>query len=128
HFNKYIEIFDINRIKDIKDTKDTFVISKSFSINSFLEKYKSIFIHNKVKVELKFSKNRADFIKGNKWYINEEIEELENGEVLFKVYVENLQEIKRWILGFGKDVQVLEPKELKFQLIEEISELNNIYN
>ena len=60
--------------------------------------------------------------------MNEEIEELENGEVLFKVYVESLQEIKRWILGFGKDVQVLEPKELKFQLIEEISELNKIYN
>lgn len=37
-------------------------------------------------------------------YVNEEIKELENGEVLFKVYVENLQEIKRWILGFGKDV------------------------
>ncbi len=81
-----------------------------------------------MKVELKFNKNRADFIKGNKWYVNEEIEELENGEVLFKVYVESLQEIKRWILGFGKDVQVLEPKELKFQLIEEISELNKIYN
>ncbi|ENK1244679.1 helix-turn-helix transcriptional regulator [Clostridium sp. FAM 1755] len=128
YFNKYIEIFDINRIKDIKVTEDTFVISKNFSINNFLEKYKNIFTHNKVKVELKFNKNVADFIRGNKWYINEEIKELENGEISFKVYVENLQEIKRWILGFGKDVKVIEPKELELQLIKEISELSNIYN
>ncbi|EJO5348412.1 WYL domain-containing protein [Clostridium botulinum] len=128
HLNKYIEIFDINRIKDIKETKDKFIISKDFSMNSFIKKYKTIFIDNKIKVELKFSKNIAGFIKNNKWYINEEIEEVENGEVIFKVYVENLKEIKMWILGFGKDVQVLKPKELKIQLIKDIAELNNIYN
>ncbi len=128
HFNKYIEIFDINRIKDIKLTDDTFVISKNFSINNFLERYKNIFAHNKIKVELKFNKNVADFIKGNRWYVNEEVNELQDGEILFKVYVENLQEIKRWILGFGKNVKVMQPKELKLQLMEEISELNSIYN
>ena len=128
HFNKYIEIFDINRIKDIKLTDDTFVISKNFSINNFLERYKNIFAHNKIKVELKFNKNVADFIKGNRWYVNEVVNELQDGEILFKVYVENLQEIKRWILGFGKNVKVMQPKELKLQLMEEISELNSIYN
>ncbi|WP_251861089.1 WYL domain-containing protein [Clostridium sp. Marseille-Q2269] len=128
HFNKYIEIFDINRIKDIKDTKDTFIISKDFLINNFLEKYKTIFIKDKMKVQLKFNKNRADFIKNNRWYVNEEINELKDGNILFEVYVENFKEIKRWILGFGEDVQVLSPKELKNQLRDEVSKLNNIYN
>lgn len=128
HFNKYIEIFDINRIKNIKDTKDTFIISKDFSINNFLEKYKTIFIKDKMKVQLKFNKNRADFIKNNRWYANEEINELKDGNILFEVYVENFKEIKRWILGFGEDVQVLSPKELKNQLRDEVSKLNNIYN
>ncbi|MGO0060137.1 helix-turn-helix transcriptional regulator [Brevibacillus fluminis] len=48
--------------------------------------------------------------------------------VIFSARVKGKEDIKRWILGMGREVQVIEPLSLKVELQEEIAEMKNNFS
>ena len=46
----------------------------------------------------------------------EEVEKLRDGSIRFKVTTRGIEEIQRWILSFGREAEVIEPKELRENL------------
>lgn len=125
--NDEVETFKVSRIQNLKVTDDIYMKPHSFSLKEYLEKNWTVFKGNKSKVVMKFEQEVSEFIKNGKWHPNEKIEELEDGRILLSVYLDDLSEIKQWILGFGKNVEVIEPTEFREDIKEEIFNMYKKY-
>ncbi|MBC7334389.1 MAG: WYL domain-containing transcriptional regulator [Actinobacteria bacterium] len=129
HLRDEIRTFRIDRIKSAKVIENRFEIPSTFSIDKFLEgSWGIIKGEKKEKVKLKFSPELAMFISEVKWHPSQKLEFLGDGSLLASYEVAGLDEIKRWILGFGKEVEVLEPEELRKEIEKETEEIRKIYS
>ncbi len=73
----------------------------------------------------------APMVAGNvaeiQWHKTQNIELQPDGSMLFHVDVEGLNEIVWWILGYGKQAEVLEPPELRQKVLEHVQALVQQY-
>ncbi|MBP2032782.1 putative DNA-binding transcriptional regulator YafY [Clostridium algifaecis] len=122
-----VDVFDLTRIKSLKITKDVYMRPHNFSLNEFLNKNCCTFNENKTKVVIKFTGKSVAFIKSCKWHINQHIKELSKDSILFTIYLDGTDDVKAWILGFGKDAEIIEPLYLRNEIKQEIDELNEKY-
>jgi len=47
--------------------------------------------------------------------------------VTLQMVVRGMNDLKRWVLGYGSGARVLEPEELKKMVVEEIGQMNCNY-
>ncbi len=78
-------------------------------------------------VRIRFTPYQARWIKERQYHASQEIEEQEDGGVVLTVRITGIFEIKRWVLGFGPEAEVLEPQRLRDELAEEVKKLSAIY-
>lgn len=73
----------------------------------------------------------ASMVAGNvaeiQWHKTQRIETQPDGSIHFHVDVEGLNEIVWWILGYGKQAEVLEPPELRQKVLEHVQALVQQY-
>ncbi len=78
-------------------------------------------------VSLKFSPKASRAVKEQIWHKNQKIKELKGGSIILNVPVAYFTEIKREILKYGAEVEVLKPLRLKKEIVEEIKKMKKIY-
>jgi len=61
------------------------------------------------------------------WHPSQVLELQSDGSIIMTLSVTNTVELYSWILGWGEKVEVLEPKELRQQMIETARTMLNIY-
>ncbi len=125
--NDQVQTFKISRIQSLKITDEIYMIPHNFSLKEYLEENLTAFKGDKSKVVIKFDKEVSSFIKNGKWHINEQIENLDDGSLLLSIYLDELNEIKNWILGFGKNAEVIEPIVLREEIKKEIEDIYKKY-
>ncbi|PRR79106.1 HTH domain protein [Clostridium liquoris] len=127
HDEDKVKVYRLSRIRNIDITNDIYMKPKTFSLNDFLTNSWGVFNGEKQLVKVKFSKNVAELIRKVKWSSTQEIEDLDDGSMILKFYIDELGDIKTWILGFGGEAEVIEPLSLRADINEEIKKLLNIY-
>ena len=55
----------------------------------------------------------ARWVRDEQFHESQQTEDLEDGSILYSVCVQGTREITRWILGYGGEVEVLEPESLR---------------
>jgi len=70
-------------------------------------------------VKLRISAAGAHHVLERKWHDTQRETRLPEGAVEVTFALSDLNDVTRWILGFGADCEVLEPKELRTQIAEE---------
>ena len=65
----------------------------------------------------------ADDVRGQHWHSSQELIELGAGRLRVKLRLNSLEEVERWVLGFGKHATVVGPEELKQRLFATTEEL-----
>jgi predicted DNA-binding transcriptional regulator YafY len=78
-------------------------------------------------IKLKFNSFRAPWISEQVWHNDQSIEQLPNGELLLSFPACHLHEVRMKVLQFGADVEVLEPEELRNEIISEIHKTERLY-
>lgn len=78
-------------------------------------------------VSLKFSPKTSRTVKEQIWHKKQKIKEMKDGSVILNIPVADFTEIKREILKYGAEVEVLKPLRLKKEIIEEIKRMKKIY-
>lgn len=78
-------------------------------------------------VSLKFSPKTSRTVKEQIWHKKQKIKELKDGSVILNIPVADFTEIKREILKYGAEVEILKPLKLKKEIIEEIKKMKKIY-
>jgi len=127
HMKEQVETFKVSRIKSLKITDEIYMRPHNFQLKDYLESSWGLFTGEKTKITIKFDKDVDSFIKDTRWHTNQEIKTLEDGSVLFSVYVDETDNIKNWIMGFGKNAEVIEPSQIRNEIKQEIEEMYKKY-
>ncbi len=121
--------FLTSRIKAHKRLPSTFQVALDFSLNTYLE---TGFLAERAtepeNIVIKFDEYQARWIRERQWHPSQQIEELPAGELILRLNVGGLGEVKRWIMGYGSHAEVLEPENLRCEIEEEIKKMQQIYN
>ncbi|BAJ63262.1 MULTISPECIES: CRISPR-associated helicase/endonuclease Cas3 [Anaerolinea] len=130
-FNDKIYPFKLERILSAFLTSETFEISESFNEESLLRHAWGIwFAENPpVTVKLRFFPNPTAIqrLEESVWHPLEHIEQTEDGGRIWSVEIADWREMLPWIRGWGADVEVLEPMELRETLNKEVERMGRIY-
>lgn len=120
-----IRFFKLIRIKHYIITSINF--DANINIENKLEEYRKnnigIFSGQEYKLKLEISPPMANTIKERIWVDNQEIEDLENGKILFKATMKGETELISWILSMKSYVKVISPKSLKEKIREELEKM-----
>ena len=119
HLRKDLRTFVPARIVSAEPTGVVFKRPDRFALEQRLAD--SFKVHSKdgdYRVVVRFDESVADYIREKRWHPSQELAELPRGGVELRLRLGSLPEIRRWILGWGGAVQVIEPKELVQSVVE----------
>lgn len=127
HWRQKIKTFRVDRIQSIEETDIMFEIPEHFSLKEYLKNSWQITRGDEIQVKVRFFPPAARYVKEMKWLPTQEIKKEVNGNIIFTANVSGIIEIKRWILGYGSQAEVLEPKSLRNEIISEIKRVSEHY-
>jgi predicted DNA-binding transcriptional regulator YafY len=74
-------------------------------------------------IKLRISRPGAHFVRERNWHGSQKIKELSGGSIEVEFRLNSLDDVERWVLGFGSDCVVLEPKELAERIKKEAEKM-----
>jgi predicted DNA-binding transcriptional regulator YafY len=80
-----------------------------------------------VTVRIWFDAKTAPYIRERRWHSTQELHEHEDGAVTLQMVVRGLNDVKRWVLGYGQGAIVREPPELRKMVSSEIMKMYKNY-
>ena len=128
HLREEKRIFRIDRIKELKLTAKNFKLPEDFSLSEELENAWGVEQgKEEMEVKVKFTGRAARFVPEYHWNDKQEIENISENEIIFKVKTSSREEIKKWILGYGSEAEVLQPEDLREEMQQEIEKILKNY-
>ncbi len=122
-----LETFKLNRIKEAEILDETFEIPPDLDINQRLVSSWGIICGEDTPVKIKFSPAVTSRVKETIWHPSQQIEDLPDGGCLVTLKVGSTLEMTPWLRGWGPDLEVLEPLELREQFKGWARRLAEIY-
>ncbi|MEI8033386.1 MAG: WYL domain-containing protein [Chlorobiaceae bacterium] len=120
--------FALNRIRTLSLTSKHFTIPKSFSLENYMDKsFDQIHESRAYDVVIRFTPFQAQWIREHRWHPTQEIEEHKNGSLILRMRVGALEAIKRWVMRYGSEAEVLEPQELREMIKLELLMTERMY-
>jgi predicted DNA-binding transcriptional regulator YafY len=74
-------------------------------------------------VRIAFHGASAHAVAEREWHPSQHIETRRNGTVVLSLKVADTLELRRWILSFGSEAEVLEPLSLRDEIRDEVQTL-----
>lgn len=114
-------VFALARIKNINFQRETFSIQKDFDLKKHVDLDFGVWNNTKppLEYEIKFTKERANYILEREWHKNQSVEILDDGSVLLKFESNQKEMIFNWIMSFGNAATVLKPESLREEIKKE---------
>jgi CRISPR-associated endonuclease/helicase Cas3 len=122
--------FKIERIEHASLTTERFTVPDAFDDQELLRFAWGIWYSDEepVTVKLKFTGREAvTRLRESVWHPTQTIADNEDGSCLWTAQVAEWQEMLPWVRGWGADVEVLEPEELREQMMGEARRLAEAY-
>lgn len=128
---KDFRLFALKRIIKFDIIQEKFEFPEEFKKDSGSEDYiKRCFtrqLGELQKVKVKFDSYQSRWIKDQSWFKDQKVKKLKSGEIILEFEVSELDQLKRWIMQYGSNAEVLEPKEFKNLIKEELKKMMKIY-
>jgi CRISPR-associated endonuclease/helicase Cas3 len=124
-----LRTFKLERIQRIELTDETYTIPEDFDPRDLLADAWGIWYTEAepVEVVLKFHPRVASRVRETQWHRSEQVEEQADGSLFWRARVAEPQEMVNWIRGWGADLEVLAPEELREQMMGEARGLAAMY-
>jgi predicted DNA-binding transcriptional regulator YafY len=128
HLNKAVRVFKIARIRSLDITNKKYKIPDTFDADRYLEPAWGVIADGKVgTIKLKFSSSVAQMFQEAIYHPSQIVTSGKDGSALVTLKVVPGVELVGWIMGWGENVEVLEPKELKDQVKATIKAMAKLY-
>ena len=85
----------------------------SFDAEKYLAGAWGILRGDLVNVRVVFARGLARYIRERVWHPSQKLRDLPDGRVEMTLHVADTLEVRRWILGFGSEAEVLAPASLR---------------
>jgi len=123
HYRGEPRIFMLSRIREVQVLAETYG-GHRFDVAQFLDTAFGIYRGGTIqKAVLRFSPAVARIIRDQIWHQDQEMHEEEDGSLTLSVPIADLTEIRRHVLKYGAEVEVLAPEELRRQVREEAARI-----
>jgi predicted DNA-binding transcriptional regulator YafY len=120
HLRQGVRMFSAVRVRGARYTGASFERPVDFRVDSYLDgSFRSVRGDGRYRVELRFSTAYAGRIAEKIWHKSQTTETLPDGRLLLCFDVSDLREIKRWVLSWGAQCEVMEPPELQDMVRDE---------
>jgi predicted DNA-binding transcriptional regulator YafY len=120
-FRKDIRNFSVGRIERWKLLAEKFRRDPEFSITRYMgAAFQAERGEDEVEIVIRFSPQEARYIREKNWHDTQVIEELDEGSLILRFQTSGLGEVKRWVLQYGGDAEVIAPADLRDECKKEI--------
>ena len=79
------------------------------------------------RVRLRFAPTAARYVREKVWHPSQSLSKRKDGGVVLTMKVTTLLEVKRWVLSFGAECEVLEPAQLRREIKHDADEMASRY-
>ena len=119
HWRKTERIFAVERIRELSVLGVRFEVRAGFNAEEYLKHAWGIIKGEIVPVKVIFSPSVARYIRERLWRPSQKVRELPDGRLELSLRVADTLEVRRWILGYGLDAEVVEPASVREALRQE---------
>lgn len=128
HERKTIRMFAPGRIRELKQTGETFTRPADFQIGDFFDGTFKVVSDGSLPlrtVRLKFSPSAAKYVRERIFHPTQRLELCEDGSATLEMSLRSLVEVRRWVLSWGSECRVLAPVELQTDIRHEAAAILN---
>ena len=115
-----IRILAVERIRSLKPTKKTFEAPKDFDPEAKLAECFDIICDDPLTARIWFSASQAKYVLERTYAKSQTVEHQKDGSIILTMTTSGRNDVKRWVMGFGPDAEVLEPVEMRREIEEEL--------
>lgn len=111
--------FVLSRLTKPKLTGGRFTVRKKFNLNEYLRDSFSLFRGREgddYEVVVDLDAWAADEVRGRRWHASQALMELPKGMLRVTLRLNNIEEVEKWVMGFGTHATVVRPKALRERL------------
>ncbi|HEY0947673.1 MAG TPA: WYL domain-containing protein, partial [Opitutaceae bacterium] len=120
--------FALTRIKNPILTRRKFDVPEDFSPEKhFANAFSVLCGEGDFRVVIRFCGASAARVQECEWHASERWRQLEGGEVELELRLAALEEIERWVLSWGAEAEVIEPKALRDRIAATVAALTGRY-
>jgi len=114
-----VRTFKLNRIRELTTTERCFVDGENFDVYEYFGRAWSMIPEGRIyNIKLRFLPKVANNVAEVQWHSTQKVVRNSDGSATVEFRVDGLGEITWWILGYGDQVQVLAPKNLRKKVLE----------
>ena len=129
HASEYNDIrtLAVERINNISITEQEFTRPDNFNPDQRMEDTFGIICDDPVTVKIHFSTKQAPYIQERQWCKNQNIEKLKDGSIILTMHTSGWYDVKKMILSFGPEAELLEPADKRKEIKEAIKKMAALY-
>jgi predicted DNA-binding transcriptional regulator YafY len=118
---KAVRDFAIHRIRRITVMTDAYDIPRGFDFRKYMAEAFGIEKGTRAaEVVIRFGPRQARWIRERKWHRSARIQEELGGGLVLRLRVAETSELRRWVLQFGAEAEVLAPASLRRAIADEL--------
>lgn len=124
-----VRVFKMDRVQSVDVTEFPFHRPDDFDVRQYLADSFGVFRGDgNLLVRLRFSALAARHVTEGRWHASQKLEPQRDGTLIAEFRLSGTEEIKRWALSFGQQVEVLEPLALRNELRDELRTMAAAYD
>ena len=123
HAKGAVRTFAVERIINITSTNQRFTVRDDFDFEAFQRTAFPVHGGEPQLVRIRFSPDQAPYIMERHWHDSQKFCPQDDGSLIMELQIGSLWEVKRWLLGWGVDAEVITPIELRKAIKDDCSEL-----
>src|SRR5271157_6066995 len=128
HLRNAIRLFKVQRVRSVEETGECFRRPADFRAKEFMaESFGTIRGDGDFQVALRFTQAYAGIIREKDWHPGQVLEPQPDGPLILRLHVNDLRLVKRWVMYWGPECQVLEPAELIAMVVSDLQAVGRIY-
>lgn len=127
--HRAVRTFNVGRIQEVTILEDRVRVPRHFSLQRYLRNAWHLIPESgrDWKVHIRFGPKVATNVAEITWHKTQKMEFRADGSLDFYVTVSGLNEISWWILGYGREAEVINPPELRQMIAQHIAHLAQVY-
>jgi len=123
-----LRVFRMERISSVVVLEQRFSPPLGSSLHKLLGHAWGIWTSDHpVEVVLRFMPRVAARVVATTWHESQEVRELADGAVELRLVIAEPTEIRPWILGWGRECEVIEPAKLRESILDELEDAVTAY-
>ena len=111
-----IRVLAVERIIKLTLSTRTYEYPDDFDPDTLLEGAFGLVYDDQITVKIRFSADQARYIQERQWAKDQTIKKLQDGSIALTMTTSGWFDVKKWLLSFGADAELLEPADKREEM------------